>query len=143
MIASREGERAHAAMLQARAEGLANDNMSMTPGLVAYLTAEGLRQLEQQAQSPAGPDYLSHYTAAMRRVGEDNNLFVLELPEGVYTDAGSRCLLTDRPSRSLSQGQAYRDEQSFYVDFRGIVRIECDGGELWQNPHMSADGTPR
>jgi hypothetical protein len=143
-IVAAEREKAAAVYRMQREAGLANDEVSQTPGLTALLKLQphsNGRDRRVFDLVPIQPEFSSPSIEEVKELDENTRLFALSLPEGVYH--------VDNFMYFYTKGRVFAGEvrgerdDSFALYPHQVVRVEGEGGELWQNPDYNPDGTKR
>lgn len=135
LIAQTEAELAAQDYVKRRNEGNANDDYSLKPGLIVYLTPQGCQKVVETCEK-AG------YAIVPTQFERVNlNLVALQLPRGIYGMGGGGAKFYQETSANWEKYNM--GEKPFSLEYDEVVRIEGSADELWQNADYHWDGTPK
>lgn len=128
-----------------RNNGLRNDNSSLiSTGLTIWLSARGktcIDSLERELRPIPEPCH----TGSVDDNNRGSDLYRLSLPLGAYIDRRGKVMIFEEAELGNHVGVSSRVVVSgrglMQLPYDGVVRIEGNGGELWQNFEFKPDGT--
>jgi hypothetical protein len=132
-IAGEEAEREARKYIRDRRAGYKNnENNYGSQGLTLYLSS---RVKEKLLRAFEGKGYPFMTADSFSRA--EKGLWSLILPKGVYASgAGTMHIFGEVTPNDVGQ-------YPIMLDYAEVVRIEGDGGQLWQNSVMRWDGRPK
>ena len=144
-IAAAEREKAAHKFLEERIAGLHNDKTNREPGITAIVTFH----VKQRAEEVLGTTQGSFLAPSFEDLkGEDGELLTadgellmtMRLHQGWYEELTTGIRFFAEATCAVDQ-RVIAGGDNFGVSQMGVVRIEGDSGEYWQNPHLNLDGS--